>query len=73
MLWPGHIRRDQSRANKNRLRDAMHIATTIAYGHAGFVTSERKLLRCRDEIRAAFDGFLILSPSEALAVAEHSP
>lgn len=60
---------DRSAANPHDVRDAMHIATAIRYGAGFFVTSDKKVLAKRDDLRQAFDWFTVLGPAEALVVA----
>jgi hypothetical protein len=52
----------------NNLRDAMHVSTALKYGADGFVTHDKRVLKRRIAIREMFDGFLLLSPGEALAI-----
>lgn len=58
---------DKGIARKQHVRDAMHIATAIRYGDDGFITNDRGILNKAKQIADAFDGFLLLTPSEALA------
>lgn len=52
-----------------RLRDAMHVETAKRYGCTGLITRDRKdLLRRAAEVKEAFNGFLIVSPDEALRI-----
>lgn len=55
--------------SKNNLRDAMHVSTAVRYGANGLVTRDKRLLKRADAIRAAFDGFLLVTPETAFRVA----
>ena len=55
--------------SRNNLRDAMHISTAIRYGANGFVTQDKRVLKRQGAIRDAFDGFLLLTPREAVILA----
>jgi hypothetical protein len=55
-----------TRTGKNRFRDAMHVATAIRYRGTGFVTQDRGILRAADRIGEAFEGFAVLSISDAI-------
>jgi hypothetical protein len=57
--------------SKNNVRDALHVSTAIRYGADGFVTLDRKgLLKASADVRAAYNGFHIMDPDTAVAVAE---
>jgi hypothetical protein len=56
---------------KQRVRDAMHVNTAKRYGLDGLITNdEADLLRRAAAVKAAFDGFLIVTPEQALASVE---
>jgi hypothetical protein len=52
------------------VRDTMNIATSIRYALVGFVTRDEDLLAAAAQIQEAFNGFLILTPNGALAIAK---
>jgi len=54
-----------STSKKHRLRDAMHIATSIRYGYDVFVTTDTGLLNRAEAMRREW-GIEILRPSEAV-------
>ncbi|MEW6471158.1 MAG: PIN domain-containing protein [Actinomycetota bacterium] len=64
VMFPG---RDRATAKKNDVRDAMHVATAIRYGINVLITSDKRLLKRADEVKAAFNGFSIMAPAQALA------
>jgi hypothetical protein len=71
-LWPNKVLRH---ARKQDVRDAMNVARAIRYGVHGFITRDgegRKgtLLKRADAVKAAFNSFGIMSPSQALAFVE---
>jgi hypothetical protein len=72
ILFPDSDRRDDSTERARRkIRDAMHLATSIRDGVNGFITwDERDLLRKAGVIAAAFRGFLVVTPEVALAFVE---
>jgi len=56
-----------ARRATQRLRDAMHVETAKRYGCSGLITRDRKdLLRRAVEVNEELDGFLVLSPEDAL-------
>ena len=61
---------DRLTASNNHLRDAMHVATAIRYGARGFVTTETRMLNKDVAIRETFTDFRILSPGQAVVLAE---
>lgn len=68
-LWPNKV---LTHARKQDVRDAMNVALSIRYGVNGFITRDgegRKgtLLKRADAVKAAFNGFSIMSPAQALA------
>jgi hypothetical protein len=72
VLFPGH---ELKVGRTQDIRDAMNVATAIRYGTDGFITrdgigKDRGVLDGAEMIRAAFDGFSILSPEQAVAFAE---
>jgi hypothetical protein len=57
------------------VRDAMNVATDIRYGLNGFITRDgigekRGVLDRADAIKASFNDFSVLSPEQAVALAE---
>lgn len=72
ILFPGSDRHSAATGRARRkLRDAMHVATAIRYGGMLFVTrDERDLVSKSDAIAAAFNGFTIMLPETALALAQ---
>jgi hypothetical protein len=71
-LFPGDDPRDVgARRADARIRDAKHIDTALRYGAQGLITNDRRDLQSRaDEIRDRFNGFLIISPAQALAIVD---
>jgi len=67
-----HASANRRTARKQHLRDAMHISTAIRYAMNGFITRDKHLTRpsARDEIKNTFNGFDLLTPETALAMAE---
>jgi hypothetical protein len=72
ILFPDSDRDDHSTGRARRkLRDAMHVATSIRYAGSGLVTrDDEDLLSKSAEIAAEFNGFRIMTPEVALAFAE---
>ena len=66
-LFPGT---DREMARRQHHRDAMHIATAIRYGAHAFVTNETRLLKKSERIRARFNDFMVIGPTEACRIAE---
>lgn len=66
VMFPG---RDRSKAKKNDVRDAMHVATAIRYGINVLITSDKGLLKKADVVKAALNGFSIMARAQALAFA----
>jgi hypothetical protein len=66
VMYPG---RDRTTARKNDIRDAMHVATAMRYGLNTLITSDKALLKKADVVKAAYNGFSILAPAQALAFA----
>lgn len=68
-MWPRGIYEADgkmaTRTGKNRFRDAMHVATAIRYHGTGFVTRDEGILKAADRIHELFDGFSVLSISDA--------
>lgn len=46
----------------------MHVSTSLRYGANGFVTHDKRVLKRQAAMRDMFDGFLLLSPGDALAI-----
>lgn len=46
----------------------MHVSTALKYGADGFVTHDKRVLKRQTTIRDMFDGFLLLSPGDALVI-----
>ncbi|WP_248959824.1 hypothetical protein [Sphaerisporangium perillae] len=53
-------------ARDNHIHDAMHVATSIRYCGDGFVTREKRLLNKHDAVSAAFEGFHVWCPEQAI-------
>jgi hypothetical protein len=73
-LWPNKILKQ---ARRQDVRDAMNVALAIRYGLNGFITRDGEgrrgtLLKRADAIKAAFNGFSIISPAQALAFVERT-
>ncbi|ACU74370.1 hypothetical protein Caci_5511 [Catenulispora acidiphila DSM 44928] len=66
MLFPG---KDRNAANKNDLRDAMHVSTAIRYAGYAFVTSDIKLVKKDSVIQnlSGSAGMRIWTPTQALS------
>ncbi len=67
VLFP---QQDSANRRKQNLRDALHIQTAIRYARDAFVTRDRALLKADSRMRDAFNGFMILSPEDAVALVE---
>ena len=67
VMCPG---RERATARKNDVRDAMHVATAMRYGLNALITRDKGLLKKADPIKAAFNGFSIMTPAQALALAK---
>ncbi|MGH2657187.1 MAG: hypothetical protein ACRDIZ_10915 [Actinomycetota bacterium] len=62
--------REWSGARKQDIRDALHVQTSIRYARSGFITRDAVLLRAKKRVRAMFNGFMILTPEEAVVLTE---
>jgi hypothetical protein len=56
--------------NPHDQRDAMHVAWAIRYAFDGIITGDDELLRRKAAVREKYNGFAILSPDDALAMAQ---
>lgn len=76
VLWPGNsYEADGAMASakgRTRYRDAMHVATSIRYRFQGFVTNDQGILARATELAERFDGFQVLSVSDATDLAKSS-
>ena len=70
-LWgamhPGSNRAVGTKAGEHNIRDAMHAFTARRYGCNALITVDNKLLGRAEAVKAALDGFAIMSPETALA------
>jgi hypothetical protein len=67
LLFPGTDRYGTSANAKRKLRDAMHVATTIRYGGTYFVTRDADdILKKREQLMAAYN-LQPMTPESALA------
>jgi hypothetical protein len=69
-LFPNADPRERSTDRaKAQFRDAKHVDTAVRYGATGLITNDRRdLLDNADAIKRVFDGFLILTPEEAVVI-----
>lgn len=65
ILYP---RIQRATVRRQHVRDAMHIATAIRYCGTGFVTRDGRLLGKAQLVAENFDGFLLLTPEEAVTL-----
>ena len=70
-----HPGKDRATAREDHVKDAMHVWTSMRYGSTGLVTLDGTgpkpgLLDSAEAVKAAFNGFPIWTPAQALAYVE---
>ena len=62
----GHLfpQTDRQSARKQKVRDAMHVATALSHGLNGFITRDHGPLKATARLSEAFPWFSVLTPEE---------
>lgn len=75
LLWPTNDYERDGASNgvgKRRFRDSMHVDTAIRYGGTGLVTQDLRVLKRADFIRERFNGFAIVSVTDAVELSKEA-